>query len=287
MSTTTETPMERPPAREPRFGLGPDTARLAFLGLPAVATLLLALNGGVQDGDWYPWAFVTTLGAGLLLALDLLRPRRGPGAWAAVAFLALALWTLLSTFWALLPGTAFVEGSRALFYAATFVIVLTSVRNLRDASWLLALLALVCGGLSAYAAIQLAVDPPSSWIVYGRYAWPTGYPNTAASLAVLGAWLGAGVAAHRRTPVALRGLAQGGMVLAGGLIVLSQSRGAFYALALCIPLSLLVVRERLRLLVPLGVAGVAILPAVPALHDALTQDGAGPVRHASRVLLVC
>ena len=130
----------------PRFSFGPDTARLAFLGLPALATLLLALGGGVQDGDWYPWAFVTTLGAGLLLALDLLRPRRGPGIWAALAFLALAVWTLLSTFWALLPGTAFVEGARSTFYAATFVLVLTAVRSRRDATWLVAVLAASAAG---------------------------------------------------------------------------------------------------------------------------------------------
>ena len=82
-------------------------------------------------------------------------------------------------------------------------------------------------------------------------------------------------------------MAQAVVVLAGALIVLSESRGAVYALAICLPLALIVVRERLRLMVPLGIAALTVIPAVPALHDAITQDGEGPMRHACRIVLVC
>ena len=55
-------------------------ARIAWLALPAIATLALAAqDGGSQTGDWMPWALVAVLAAGALLAFDVMRLRRGLG----------------------------------------------------------------------------------------------------------------------------------------------------------------------------------------------------------------
>ena len=154
-------------------------ARLVFLAFPALATVLLAVGGGVQDGDWYPWAFVTALVAGALLLFDVVRPRLGAGTAAAAAMTALALLAMLSTAWAVLPGEAFVEGARALFYAATFAVVLSAVRTASDARALVACIGAACGAIQLIAAVRLATGPPSSWIRFRAPAscWPS-WPRT-------------------------------------------------------------------------------------------------------------
>ena len=55
-------------------------ARIAWLALPAIATLALAAeDGGSRTGDWMPWALVAVLAAGGLLAFDVMRLQRGLG----------------------------------------------------------------------------------------------------------------------------------------------------------------------------------------------------------------
>ena len=85
-------------------------ARIAWLALPAIATLALAAqDGGSQTGDWMPWAVVAVLAAGALLAFDVMRLRRGLGLVALGCIAGLALWSGLSVLWAWLPGDAATE----------------------------------------------------------------------------------------------------------------------------------------------------------------------------------
>ena len=123
-------------------------------------------------------------------------------------------------------------------------------------------------------------------MIYGRLGWPTGYPNTSASLGVLGFWTLVGVGAERALAWPARSLALGAAVPALGFALLTQSRGAAFTLLLVAPFAIALVRERLRLTAFLLVALAGLLPALPALRTAVdlgTAASAGTA--ASRLLL--
>src|SRR5664279_210564 len=245
-------------------------AKIAWLALPAIATLALAAqNGGSQTGDWMPWALVAVLAAGGLLAFDVMRPRRGLGLIALGCFGGLAAWSGLSVLWAWLPGAATTEASRTLFYAAAFAIVLLAVRTQRDAATMVGLIAAATGLITLYGCVKLAQSAPESYMIYGRVGWPTGYPNTSAALGVLGFWTLVGVGAERRLLWPARALALGVAVPALGFAVLTQSRGAAVTLILVSPFAIALVRERLRLTAFTLVALAGLLPALPALRTAV------------------
>jgi hypothetical protein len=262
-------------------------ARIAWLTLPAIATLALAAeDGGSLTGDWMPWALVAVIAAGGMLAFDVLRLRRGLGLAALGCFGGLALWTGLSVLWAWLPGDAATEASRTLFYAAAFAIVLLAVRTQRDAATMVGLIAAATGIITLYGCVRLAVDAPDSMMIYERLGWPTGYPNTSAALGVLGFWTLVGVGAERALAWPVRSLALAAAVPAIGFAVLTQSRGAALTLLIVSPLALALVRERLRLTAFLVVALAGLLPAVPALRSAVDEGTAASAGTASARLLL-
>ena len=262
-------------------------ARSAWLALPAIATLALAAqDGGSQTGDWMPWAVVAVLAAGALLAFDVMRLRRGLGLAALGCIAGLALWSGLSVLWAWLPGDAATEASRALFYASAFAIVLLAIRTQRDGATMVGLIATATGLVTLYGCVRLAQGAPDSWMIYQRVGWPTGYPNTSASLGVLGFWTLVGVGAERRLAWPARSLALAAAVPALGFALLTQSRGAALTLILVSPFAIALVRERLRLTAFTLVALAGLLPAIPALHTAIdTGSEADAGTAASRLLL--
>ena len=262
-------------------------ARIAWLALPAIATLALAAqDGGSQTGDWMPWALVAVLAAGGLLAFDVMRPRRGLGLVALGCFGGLALWSGLSVLWAWLPGDATTEASRTLFYAAAFAIVLLAVRTQRDAATMVGLIAAATGLITLYGCLKLSQSAPESYMIYGRVGWPTGYPNTSAALGVLGFWTLVGVGAERTLLWPVRALALGAAVPALGFAVLTQSRGAAVTLILVSPLALALVRERLRLTTFLLVTLAGLVPALTALRTAVDDGTAASAGTAATRLLL-
>ncbi len=262
-------------------------ARIAWLALPAIATLALARqDGGSSTGDWMPWALVAVFAAGGMLAFDVMRLRRGLGLAALGCFGGLALWSGLSVFWAWLPGEAATEASRTLFYAAAFAIVLLAVRTQRDAATMVGLVAAATGLIALYGCVRLALDAPDSMMIYSRLGWPTGYPNTSAALGVLAFWTLVGVGAERALAWPARSLALAAAVPAIGFAVLTQSRGAAVTLLIVSPFAIALVRERLRLTAFLLVALAGLLPAIPALRTAVDEGTAASAgTAASRLLL--
>jgi hypothetical protein len=262
-------------------------ARVAWLALPAVATLALAAeDGGSQTGDWMPWALVAVLAAGALLAFDVMRLRRGLGLVALGCIGGLGLWSGLSVLWAWLPGDAATEASRTLFYASAFAIVLLAIRTQRDAATMVALIAMATGLVTLYGCMRLAQGAPDSWMIYQRVGWPTGYPNTSASLGVLAFWTLVGVGAERTLLWPARSLALAAAVPAIGFALLTQSRGAALTLILVSPIAIALVRERLRLTAFTLVALAGIVPAIPALRTAIdTGSEADAGTAAGRLLL--
>jgi O-antigen ligase len=262
-------------------------ARSAWLALPAIATLALAAqDGGSQTGDWMPWAVVAVLAAGALLAFEVMRLRRGLGLAALGCIAGLALWSGLSVLWAWLPGDAATEASRTLFYASAFAIVLLAIRTQRDGATMVGLIATATGLVTLYGCVRLAQGAPDSWMIYQRVGWPTGYPNTSASLGVLGFWTLVGVGAERRLAWPARSLALAAAVPALGFALLTQSRGAALTLILVSPFAIALVRERLRLTAFTLVALAGLLPAIPALRTAIdTGSEADAGSAAARLLL--
>ena len=262
-------------------------ARIAWLALPAIATLALAAqDGGSQNVDWMPWALVAVLAAGGLLAFDVMRLRRGLGLVALSCFGGLALWSGFSVLWAWLPGVAETEATRALFYAAAFAIVLLAVRTQRDAMTMVGLIAAATGLVTLYGCFRLAQSAPDSWMLFQRLSWPTGYSNTSASFGVLGFWTLVGIGAERNLLWPARALALGAAVPALGFAILTQSRGAALTLILVSPLAIALVRERLRLTFYLLVALAGMLPAVPALRTAVDDGTAASAGTAAARLLL-
>ena len=262
-------------------------ARIAWLALPALATLVLAArDGGSESGDWMPWALVAVTAAGGLLAFDVMRLRRGLGLVALGCFGGLALWSGLSVLWAWLPGDAATEASRTLFYAAAFAIVLLAVRTQRDAATVVGLIAAAVGVITLYGCLRLAQSSPESMMIYNRLGWPTGYPNTSAALGVLGFWSLVGVGAERSLVWPARALALGAAVPAIGFALLTQSRGAAVTVIVISPIAIALVRERLRLTAFVLVALAGLLPAIPALRTAIDSGTASSAGTAASRLLV-
>jgi hypothetical protein len=233
-----------------------------------------------------PWALVAVLSAGAVLAFDIMRLRRGLGLAALGCIAGLAIWSGLSVLWAWLPGDAATEASRTLFYASAFAIVLLAIRTQRDATTMVGLIATATGLVTLYGCVRLAQGAPDSWMIYNRVGWPTGYPNTSASLGVLGFWTLVGVGGERHLAWPARSLALAGSVPALGFALLTQSRGAALTLILVSPFAIALVRERLRLTAFLLVALAGLVPAIPALRTAIdTGSEADAGSAAARLLL--
>jgi hypothetical protein len=233
-----------------------------------------------------PWAVVAVLAAGALLAFDIMRVRRGLGLAALGCIAGLALWSGLSVLWAWLPGDAATEASRTLFYASAFAIVLLAVRTQRDGATMVGLIATATGLVTLYGCVRLAQGAPDSWMIYHRVGWPTGYPNTSASLGVLGFWTLVGIGGERHLAWPGRSLALGAAVPALGFALLTQSRGAAVTLILVSPFAIALVRERLRLTAFTLIALAGLLPAIPALRTAIDTGTAHDAGSAAARLLL-
>ena len=138
------------------------------------------------------------------------------------------------------------------------------------------LIATATGLVTLYGCVRLAQGAPDSWMIYQRVGWPTGYPNTSASLGVLGVLDARG---RRRASATLawpaRSLALAAAVPAIGFALLTQSRGAALTLILVSPFAIALVRERLRLtaFTLVALAGLAARDPGAAHGDRHRQRG--------------
>ena len=141
----------------------------------------------------------------------------------------LALWTLLSSTWGIAGTAAGFEAERTLFYA----IALSALLVLCDGGWA-GLLTGVLAGIAAVCVVALALaaggfverDPFEGTLLHE----PVGYANALGIVAAMGVLLGAGKALERG-PRHMRALAASAVVVAGVALVLTESRGAWLALA--------------------------------------------------------
>src|SRR5207249_1193578 len=102
-----------------------------------------------------------------------------------------------------------------------------------------------------------AASDPHSFVIAGRLSEPAGYPNANTALFLIPFWGALWLASRRASTLGTRVV---GLVSAGVLLevaTLPQSRGSVIAAPLTLILFFVVMRERLRALVVLGVVLVA------------------------------
>lgn len=258
-------------------------ALLLGLGAVAVWTAWAYANGGHSASDWgLPGlVLVGLLALGIATVPGALErePLRLLALGALWAFVA---WNFLSLLWADFPGDAWAGADKALLYATGFTLLALWSWTWRGVVVVLG--ALVAGAVVlavvTLADLALAADP-AALIRDGRVVGPVDYANGSVAFFTIAFWPALHIAGRRSASSLVRAAGLGSAVLLLSLGILGQSRGWLFALALVLPLSVLLVRERLRWLLALGLAGLALAPIVPALLQVFQDSRAGlPVESA-------
>jgi hypothetical protein len=225
---------------------------------------VIVLAAGVADGGFFPtaWGWLAIALSALAGISLLLRERivLGRLEWGALAALAaFVAWSALSMAWSAALPQSLREAERGLIYAAGLLAVLVGVqRRARPA-----LLAGLCAAICAISAYGLATRLfPSKPIVVDPFEGttliePLGYANALGLLAAIGVLLALTFAAVARAPF-LRALAAGSPMLLLPVLYLTESRGAWLALAGGLAVALSLDPRRLRSLALI----VAISPMV-------------------------
>lgn len=217
---------------------------------------------------------------GLLAALLLFAPwpgaLRGPARVSVGALIALAAWTLLSAFWSPAPDTAIEDAQRVVLYAVAFGLGL----------WLCLLLGrsmlLSLAPPAAAAGVVAVVTLGALWIgddaaeffeLDTTLRYPLGYRNAVAAYFLIGFFPAIVLAASHELDWRLRGCLTAAATLMIELALLSQSRGAVFAIAIAIAVLVALHPARPRLLAWLGVALAPAVLALPWLLDVYQHQG--------------
>jgi tetratricopeptide (TPR) repeat protein len=256
------------------------TLPTAVIGILALSLAWLE-RGSIAAADWLPYAVLATL----LLAIVVLagagvRPSR-PALLALAALFGLALWAGLSLLWSPSPALARDEALLTGFYAVAFAIPLLTLRTPRDRNAAVVLVAAALTLLALAAAVSLLVDAdPERTLLSGRLAFPVSYANAQAAMVLVGFWPAVALAASRRSPLAVRALACGAAAALLAVFLMTQSKGGGVALALSTVVVFALCPGRLRLLVPVAIAGASAAVGVSPLTAPFRIEGDTALRHA-------
>ena len=258
--------------------------------LLAVAVFLAwtPLDGGQPITRWAPGAIV--LLALLGLALVALPPLRWTALPATVRVAALTLgaftaWSLLSIAWADDGGVALEGADRTLLYLVAFLLFALWPQRPATAAWVLGLWTFGIGAIAVVTLVRIgAVADPATLFDGDRLTEPVGYANAEAAMWLMALWPAVTLAASRRVPWPVRGIAAALAVVVLDVALLSQSRGSILALPVCAVLLVAIVPGRLRtiaVLIPVLGAAAAAVPKVLDVGDALDGTDAGAVQDAA------
>jgi len=230
--------------------------------LVATGVLAWTETGSIDAADWLLYAIFAALLLALVLAVGAaaVPPRAAQVGLAALVLL--ALWQAISAAWSPLPALARDEALLTLFYAAALAVALLTVRGRIEGLLVVTGVAALGGGLAAATAIAVRYgsSPAPYFVGDGRLAWPVTYPNGDAAIFLVGVWPALVLAAERRLPVLVRGLALGAGAAALAAWLLTQSKGGGVGLAASAVVVFAVSPQRLRLLVPAAIAAVLVGP---------------------------
>jgi hypothetical protein len=276
-----------PPAaaadHEPSSARAHTAAALVPAGLALVLFVLCGhLGAGSALTRWLPG---TLFLLGLLGVAVVARRRAAlPGrrTLAALAFLAaFTAWSFLSIAWADVQDEAWNGANRTLLYLVVFALFAVLPWTLWSARIAAAAYAFGIAAVAAGALWKIADTADPELFVAGRLAYPTGYANANAALFLTALWAALAVAPRRDVAPLLRAGLLGAATLLAGTALLSQSRGALFAVPATALVAILVVPGRVRLAVALAlpVGAVALgwdtlLDVFPAAEDSARLEAA-------------
>jgi hypothetical protein len=256
-----------------RFGGRVRSAALgaALAALLAGPTVLAFASGGYfpEPRAWMGLVAWILVVIGLLACPSALP--RGRAAWLTLGALALfAGWTLLSTTWAPIAGTAYHAGQLVFAYLGVLLAVTVVVRGLGaqqavEPALAAGALVVICYGISE-RLLPGALHFARSFTSGGRLEQPLTYWNAMGELAAIALVLSARIAGDRTRPGWMRAVAAAGAAPLGMGLYLSFSRGALFAFAAGL-VALIVLsprREQLEAIaVVLVVAALSAIAAAP------------------------
>ena len=230
------------------------------------------LNGFYEPTVWGP---VSLLLLAALFGLIVARPAapRTSALVASSALVGIWLWSLASIWWAESAAQALTDANRWLFYVALFGTLVLLLRNDKLARVLIASLTAAVLCLALYLVGAMLIGGPGDLFSATRLTEPVGYINGQAGYLLLGVWPLLALAVHAgRHSVAAGAMA--GAALLGGLVLMTQSRGAALAAALTALALVAFLPARTRRLWGFVVAAAAVLAMAPSLTE-VYDSGAG------------
>lgn len=258
------------PADEPATGwrrwVGAMPTGIVIIPL-GLALGLSPLRGGFYGSD--VWAAAGLGLIAILLALVIAQPQRltRSAVISLIGLSGLAVWSYASRLWAPSVQDAVVNANRTMVLAALFGVLLCVVRGRREARWMLGVSTVAIAVVAAIVLVRMTfVDGSADMFVGGRLNDPLGYINGQGAIFVMGFFVCLAVA-ERATRPFTAGAGAAGMTLFGGLVVLSQSRGVSFGLAVALAFVFVAVPGRLRRAGPVLVAGIALTLAIGPLDD--------------------
>src|SRR5829696_1480651 len=264
---------------------------LGLLAVVLLATWMGNEQGGYFVGTWGPVALIL---AALALIASVGGALRSAGSrWSALALALLAayaVWTFPSLLWSPNRGDAWLGAGQTLLYLLAFWLAVGLLSLGASRRWALAA---SVGGPAMVAALTWWQLIPrmdeffgdAELTETGRLLGTVGYYNAEAAFFLVPFWVAAYVAGSRRMDPILRGAALAGTVLGADLAVLTQSRGAMYALIASLPVFFLLSGQRLRGLLALAPVAAAVAFAFPGLSGVYEAFGAGdPAAAIERVV---
>ncbi len=241
---------------------------VALVSATLIGSAFIA-KGGLQlePTSYVEIAFI--FGGATLVVLALLfarsdQPFRLYGGWALFWFAALAVLTALSIRWSITPADSWYEASRTFAHLAVFAGGLALAR-LAPSRWpqMLHGISIGCVCVCGYALLtKVFPNVFAADEVYARLREPFQYWNAVGIMAALGVppllWL----AARRSGHLAVNALAWPGLGILMMSLMLAYSRGALLALGVGLALWFIVVPLRLRSLMALSAATIAVAPII-------------------------
>jgi hypothetical protein len=250
-------------------------------------TVLAFFSGGYFPG---PQAWAGLLAWALVIVGMVASPSalpRGRSTWLALGGLGLfACWTLLSTIWAPVAGSAYHAGQLAFVYlgavlAAAFLLGGRRAQRAVEPALLAGTVVVIGYGASERllpGLLQFARSATSG----GRLEQPLTYWNAMGELAAIGLVLSARVAGDAARPIGLRAAAAAAGAPLGLGLYLSFSRGALFAFAAGL-IALIVLaprREQLRAIVVILVAGAVSSALAAPFRGVTSLEGALSTRES-------
>jgi hypothetical protein len=241
---------------------------VAVVGLVVAAAATVFLDGLYDLRHWAPVALML-LALAFAAAITGRRPAGTPAYLACAGLAALLLWSALSMTWADSVDRAWTEVNRLLLYVGILVVGLALMRTRAARVAASNALGAAVGLIAGATAIQVASGDAGAF-VSNRLDAPVDYINGSAGLFLMGVWPLVAVAERARSSL-LAGIALGGVVIEGNLLVLTQSRAIVPALIVSSVVLLALVPGRTVRAWAVMVAGAAVAGALPWTLDVFAQ----------------